>query len=152
MYVLARDLRRELLDGRGVVENPDRAPVRAEDKIVVARVDENVVNGDVRQVLQTEARPVVAARVRDIETEFRPGVNQFRILRVFAHHPDVRLRGEIAGDVAEGASAVRRLEDVGAKVVEHVAVETRRRPCPRPRATARRARRASSARRPRRSS
>jgi hypothetical protein len=52
MRGLRRDLGRHLLDGRGVIEDPDGAAVRGENQVVVARVDQNLVDRHRRQVAE----------------------------------------------------------------------------------------------------
>src|SRR5262245_57481358 len=51
---------RQLLQRRDVVHDPDAAPVRGNDEVRVARMDEDVVHGDGRQI-PVELRPTLSA-------------------------------------------------------------------------------------------
>src|SRR5260370_543409 len=65
----------QLLDRRDVVEDPDRPAVRAEDQIVLAGMNGDVVDGDGRQV-QAEAHPARPLIGRDEQPVLGPDEQQ----------------------------------------------------------------------------
>ncbi len=92
-----RRRRRELLQRRDVVGDPDAAPVRRDDQVVVARMDQDVVDARRRKVVH-ELLPLLAAVERDEQPELGADVEQVPVLRILAHDLDVAERRQVAGD------------------------------------------------------
>ena len=94
--------------------------MRCEDQIVFARVDQDVVYRNVRQVFQVQREPVLAARVRRKQPQLSACVKQIGILRILAHDLDISFRRQVAGNVRPRFAALSCLEDVRPEVVKHV--------------------------------
>ncbi len=86
-------------------------------------MDDDIVNRNVRKVLQIQRQPILAAVVRSKQAEFRPGVQQVSVFRIFPNDLDVRIRRQIAGNVVPCLAVICGLKDVGFEVVEHVSFE-----------------------------
>ena len=69
--------------------------VRRDDQIVVARMDQDVVDARGRQVVH-ELLPALAAVERDEQAELRADVEQILVLRILAHDLDVAERRQVA--------------------------------------------------------
>ncbi len=113
--------RRELLQRRDIVRDPHAAPVRRDDQIVVARMDQDVVRAD-RRVVVHELLPGLAAVERDGQPELRSHVEQVLVLRVLADDLDVAGLRQGARHALEGFAEVARDEHVGLQVVAAVIV------------------------------
>jgi len=83
MRILARRRRRNLPQRRQVVQNPERAPVRRRDQVVVFHFQ--IVHRHGRQVL-LQRFPVRAVVERHQHSRLRPRVEQPFAFRVLAHH------------------------------------------------------------------
>src|ERR1043165_4597367 len=97
--VAAQNLRRHLLDRSCIVKDPDAATVCGENQIVLTRMDEDIVDRDVRKILQIQRYPFFAAAVRSKQAELRSRVDQISLLRLFTNYLHVRFRGQISGNV-----------------------------------------------------
>ena len=82
---------RDLPQRRDVVEDPERAAVRADRDVVV--LDDEISNRRRRHV-EPERRPVVAVVERDPDLRLGPGEQQPFPLRIFAHDVDRRAVGQ----------------------------------------------------------
>ena len=120
--VLAEDGVGRLAQGRDVVEDPEAPAVGRGDEVVVARVDEEVVDGD-RGHVQRQAGPARAAVAAEEDPEFRAQEEEVLVDRVLADDVDGLAVGDAGGDGRPGLAEVGRLEDVGLEVVAAVAVE-----------------------------
>ncbi len=113
---------RELLERPDVVQDPDAASVRAGDQVVVARVDDEVVDGHGGQSVH-EPVPGASAVERREQRELGAGEQQIGILQILlddVHGLVLRHGGRQAGP---GAAPVGRAEYVWAEVVAAVAVD-----------------------------
>ena len=109
--------------GAEVVEDPDRASVRGEDEIVVARMDGDVVDRHRRQV-EFQPRPVAALIVRNEQPALRAEEEELRIAEMLADDVDrAGVVGDAAADRLPGRAVVGRHENVDAEVVAAMAVE-----------------------------
>ena len=112
----------KLLQRRQVIQDPERAALRAHDQVVVPELQ--VADRHDRQVA-LERLPAGAVVDRDEQPEFRSRVEQARAPRVFAHHAD-RVVGRDAvpaiGNAGPGLSVVVGAPGVGCVVVQAVAV------------------------------
>ena len=97
--------------------------MRADDEIVVARMDQDVVDRDVRQV-QVERRPVRAAVDRHVDAALVSGEQQPRVARMLAEAMD-RRRRQACGDRSPRLPVVVAREDERSIVVVVVPVERR---------------------------
>ena len=122
--VLADDLRREGAERREVVEDPDPAPVRRDDEVLVVRGEREVPHGDGREVAALELGPRLAGVERDEEPELRPDVEEARPDRVLLDHPRPAAHaGRGADDPLPRLPEVVRRVDPRRHVAERVAVE-----------------------------
>src|SRR6185436_14906682 len=64
MRVAVQNLRCHLLDRSCIVKDPDAATVCGENQIVLTRMDEDIVDCDVRKILQIQRHPFLTAAVR----------------------------------------------------------------------------------------
>ena len=69
--VFRQRVRRQRAQRRDVVDDPDAAAVRGDDQVVVARMNRQVANRDVRQIAALVLRPLRAAVERNPQPEFR---------------------------------------------------------------------------------
>ena len=122
MHVAIQDPRRHLLNRRSIVQDPNAAAMGCEDKIVLPRMNQNVVHRNIWEVLQIERKPFPAPIVRSEQPKLGARVEQVRVLWILAHNLHVSLRWQISGNALPGFSTVARLENVRTKIVEHVAI------------------------------
>src|SRR5688572_30473762 len=99
MRVAVENLLVHALNHGCVVIDPDASAVRRENEIVLAWMNEDVVNGNVWQVLEIQRQPVFAAVVGSEESDLGSGVEQIRVLRILADNLHVSLGGQTARDV-----------------------------------------------------
>jgi hypothetical protein len=114
---------REVDEGRRVVEDVDPPSVRAQDEIALPRVDEEVVDGDGRQVLAPDRRPACPSIPAHPEGPLGPDEEDIGVLRVLADDADGAARGQVAGDCFPGLAMVGGEEEVDGEAVRAVAVE-----------------------------
>ncbi len=115
---------RLLLQRRDVVEDPDAAAVRGDDHVVVARVNDDLVNRHRRQV-RLDAQPAAAAIGADEQPELRSRIQHARVLRILGHRRHgVALRNAFA-DRTEVVAAVDAGIHIGAVIVGTMVVEGR---------------------------
>ncbi len=107
----------QLLERRDVVEDPDGAAVGAEDQVVFARVDEDVVHRHGGEI-HLYARPGAAAVEAGVGAVFGASEEQVGVARMLADHVDdaVRLR-QVRRDGFPRLAEVGGHIDVNAKVV-----------------------------------
>ena len=120
--VLSQDRVGCLAQAGDVVQDPDAAAVRRRDQVVVAGVDEQVVDRDRGQV-EPERRPALAAVAAEEDAELGAQEEQVLGLEVLADDVDRLAVGDAGRDRGPGLAVVRRLEDVDVEVVGAVAVE-----------------------------
>ena len=113
------DIRVHLLERRQIVQNPEGATLGRGHEIVVLRLDLEVGNRCQRHV-ELQRLPVITIVPRDVESGFRPRVQQPAADVVLPHDPDVRLRRDALDNVLPTLAVVVGLVDVRAKVVELV--------------------------------
>src|SRR5208283_5286360 len=96
MQRLLRNLGRELLEWRQIVEYPNGAPMGADNQVVVPLVIFKVVDRSVWQA-EPEQVPLGAVVPRDVQSVLQARVIHVRIAPVAMRHMRVHLR-QIAGD------------------------------------------------------
>ena len=112
---------RKLLDRLEVIENPERSAVRREDHRVVARVQRDLVDPDVRQVC-LQSLPALAAIERQKESGVGPEIEHVGIAQILGQRPrDFAL--EVRRHGAERLTEVVADEDPRLEVVEAMTVE-----------------------------
>ena len=108
-----------------VVRDPNAPTVRAGDQVGVAWMDDQVVDGDGRELVH-EPVPAVAAVDGDETAEFGSNEKQVLVLRILNDRMD-RVAGVLAGDVARdirpGSPEIHRLEYIRGRVVHPVSIE-----------------------------
>ncbi len=110
-------------DQRGqIVEDPEAAAMRADDQVVVARVDHQIVVERGRQV-GAEPRPVAAGVGRDEQRLLGPQKEQVRVAAVFAHDVDRALGWQPRRQSRPAAPEVFGAEEVRREVAIAVPVE-----------------------------
>ncbi len=105
-----------------VVQDPDAAPVGAGDEVTLARVNHEIADRDLRQIV-CEPLPAAAAVDRRPYTPFGADEEQVLLLRVLDRNvaaPGVR---QVGGDVTPGFAAVVGPIDIGVEVVHPVVVD-----------------------------
>ena len=113
---------RDLPQRRDVVEDPDAAPVRADDQVVV--LDDEIAHRRRRHV-QPQRLPVVAIVERHVDLRLGSGEEQPLALRILAHDADRRAAGNAVDDLLPRLAAVVRAVDVRVHVVEPQRVHRR---------------------------
>ena len=116
MYVGGQRFGIELLERGDVVEYPDRPPMRAQDQVVLAWMDDDVVHGHSGQI-HLERGPIRAAVKGNVGAVLGAGKQQARVARVLAHHVH---RAAAGGDAAR--NRFPRLAVVGGHEEVHVEV------------------------------
>src|SRR5664280_2743228 len=124
--VLLERLRREGAERREVVHDPDPAPVRRDDEVLLARLEREVADGDGREIAALELGPGLPRVERDPEPELGPEVEEAGPDGVLLDHvrpaADARRR---AGDPLPRLPGVARRVDPRRHVAEGVPVERR---------------------------
>ena len=105
--VLADDRVGRLAQGRDVVEDPQAAAVRRGDEVVVAGVDEEVVEGD-RGHVQAEVGPARARVAAVVDAELGAEEEQVLVDRVLADDVDGLAVGDAGRGGGPGLAEVRR--------------------------------------------
>src|ERR1019366_7428207 len=122
--VLLERLRREGAERCEVVDDPDPAPMRRDDEILLARLEREVPHGDGREVAALELDPRLPRVERDPEPELRPEVEEAGPDRVFLDHvrpaADARRR---ADDPLPRLPGVARRADPRRHVAEGVPIK-----------------------------
>src|SRR5215468_990020 len=110
----------QLLQRSDVVNDPNAAPVRGRDQVVVARVDQQVVHTHGRQTGH-ELFPLGAAIDRNEDAELGSDKEQVLVLRVLADDVNVTDR-QVAYDRSPGRAVIAGDEEVRLQVVVAVVV------------------------------
>ena len=119
-----RRRRRQLLDRRRIVQDPDATRVRRHDQVVLATMHQHLVHRNSRQVA-TEPKPVAAAGHADVQTRFGAGIQHLRISRILAQHLQVRAVRQVAGNVRPRRTTVGGAIYVRLVVIHEMALERR---------------------------
>src|SRR5437764_9259543 len=96
------------MEHRQVVENPERAALSGYDQILIALLNREVCDGDVRQV-ELERLPALAVAEGDVHAEFRSGVEQSAARGVFAYDARESAVGDSGVNLLPGLAVVVRL-------------------------------------------
>jgi hypothetical protein len=106
----------------GVVQNPDAAPVRRQDHVVLARMEDDLVD---RNGWQSRADPIPAAAAirRDEQAELGASVEHRGILRIFGQRHHHLSLGQTLADQAEVLAAVGARVDIVVVVVVPVVIK-----------------------------
>ncbi len=113
---------RDLPQRRDVVENPDAAPVRADDEVVV--FDDEIADRG-RGHVQSQRLPVVAVVERHVDLRFGSGEEQALPLRILADDADGRAARNAGDDLLPRLAAVVGPVDVRVHVVDPQRVDSR---------------------------
>src|SRR5262249_40040848 len=112
----------QLLQGAHVVENIDAASVRTDNQIVIAGVNDDVVDPDSGHSGH-ELFPLFAAVDRDEETKLSARIQQVLVLGVLTDHVDVADRRQVAADRRPGGAVVTSYVDIRLEIIEAMAVD-----------------------------
>ena len=112
----------DLLKWRDVVDDVDAAAVRADDEIVLAGVNHDVVDRYGRDVV-FELSPEMSLRGREEHPELRADEEKVRLDEIFAYHLHRSVRGEIAADRSPVHAVVVALENIRLEIIVAVVVE-----------------------------
>ena len=115
MSILAVGLVVELPQRLDIVENPEGAPMRGNDQIIV--VDREVVDGSLREI-HLKRLPVRAVVVRNEDAGFGSRVEKSAALRVFADHVNVSGVGNSVRQLRPLLAVAGGLVDVRSEIVQ----------------------------------
>src|SRR5713101_2747690 len=123
--IAARDAGVHFLDGRQVVQNPDRAAVRGQHQIIFPRLYLDVVDRHRGKII-FQRGPICAAVPGNPQTKFHAGKKQVLIPRMLAHnvHASRRLRNGVANRLP-ALAIVAGHKNVDRIIVTAVAIECR---------------------------
>ena len=111
MRGLGANLGREFLQGVDVVEDPDAAVVSGEDEVIVAWMNDEIVERHPRHVV-LELGPMLSAVEGQEQTELGTEIEQVRILRILAQGVERAILRQIALDGGPRLPVVPGFEDV----------------------------------------
>ena len=113
-----------LFEGCDVIEYPDRAAVGAQDKVVIAWMDQDVVNRHGRQV-EFDLRPVSTLVPRGKKSKFSADKQEVGVPGMFADHVDdaIVLR-QVRRDGLPRLAKVGRRINIDLKVAHSVAIKS----------------------------
>src|SRR5579864_1801661 len=105
---LPGDIVGELANGRKVIQNPERTPVRGKYQVVV--FDDQVVDGNSRKI-ELQGTPLGAVVKRDKHAGFGPGVQKAALFGIFADGANEGVIRNTFGALGPRLAVVGRLED-----------------------------------------
>src|SRR5579862_1380762 len=111
------------LDGRGIVQNVESAPVRGEQDVIPIRLQIDIAHGYVGQILEIEWGPVRAGIEGEERAELRTQVQDVWVLQILSQDPDERICWKATGDAGPRFASIGGLIKMRMHVVEHVAIE-----------------------------
>src|SRR5208282_1453037 len=121
MNILAVRLVVELPQRLDVVKNPEGAPVRGDDQVVVVHCE--VVDGSLREI-HLQRLPVRAVVVRDEDAGFGSRVKKAAVLWVLADHVNVRGVGNSIRQLRPLLAVTGGPVDVRTEIVQAMAVDS----------------------------
>src|SRR6185437_7664614 len=107
---------REVLERTDIVENVDPPPVRSDDEVVRARLNDEIVDRHPWNAMR-QLGPVRTAVDREEDTELRAGEQEVRLPRVLTHDLRRAAGRQVAGDRSPGLTVVVALVDVRREIV-----------------------------------
>src|SRR5467141_3079378 len=127
MHTFFRDVGVQLPQRRDIIQNPERAAVRGDNKIVA--MNREIAHRSVRQI-QLQRLPIVSIVEGNVHGAFRSGEEQTLARRIFAHYVAGAAIGNIFCDFRPRLAEIARAVNMRAQIVEPERIDRRvRRAC-----------------------